>query len=220
MDILILNYSQSLSWKELEGYLGCLTPARRRGILKKQQEPDRINSLLSRLLVLSEITRRTGIPQNKIRFDFGSHGKPYLKDSGLQFSISHTSGAVCAAFSAIPENGEKIDEKIGEIGIDIENRRRRVNPVIYKRALAEDEKPLIRTPEDFIRCWVKKEAFLKRTGIGIVCDLRGINTNILPDTAAFDCGELIIGASGKGALTASVTKITLEELLGRYTKLN
>lgn len=216
MDILILTYSQSLSWKELEGYLGCLTPARRRGILKKKQESDRINSLLSRLLVLSEITRRTGIPQNKIRFDFGSHGKPYLKNSKLQFSLSHTNGAVCAAFSAIPDD----NADIGEIGIDIENRRRRVNPVIYDRSLAEDEKPPVRSPEDFIRCWVKKEAFLKRTGFGIVCDLKGINTNLLPDTAAFDCGELIVGASGRGALTATVTTISLEELLGRYTKLN
>lgn len=218
MDILILTYSQSLSWAELEGYLGCLTPARRRGILKKKQEPDRINALLSRLLVLSEITRRTGIPQNKISFDFGTHGKPYLKNSRLQFSLSHTSGAVCAAFSAVPEQGGEPDAS--EIGIDVEKRNRRVNPAIYKRSLAEDEKPLVRSPEDFIRCWVKKEAFLKRTGFGIVCDLRGINTNILPDTAAFDCQDLIVGASGKGALTASVTTLTLEELLGRYVKLN
>ncbi|MDE7229685.1 MAG: 4'-phosphopantetheinyl transferase superfamily protein [Oscillospiraceae bacterium] len=216
MDILILNYSQSLSWKELEGYLGCLTPARRRGVLKKKQGSDRINTLLSRLLVLSEITRRTGIPQNKIRFDFGNHGKPYLKNSKLQFSLSHTNGAVCTAFSSIPDD----NSEIGEIGIDIENRRRRVNPVIYDRSLAEDEKPLVRSPEDFIRCWVKKEAFLKRTGFGIVCDLKGINTNLLPDTAAFDCGDLIVGASGRGALTAAVTTISLEELLGRYTKLN
>lgn len=220
MDILILTYSQSLSWKELEGYLGCLTPARRRGVLKKKQESDRINSLLSRLLVLSEITRRTGIPQNKIRFDFGTHGKPYLKNSKLQFSLSHTNGAVCAAFSAIPDDNTAENSDIGEIGIDIENRRRRVNPVIYDRSLAKDEKPLVRSPEDFIRCWVKKEAFLKRTGFGIVCDLKGINTNLLPDTAAFDCGELIVGASGRGALTAAVTTISLEELLGRYTKLN
>ena len=220
MDILVLNYSQDISWNELEGYLSCLTPARRRGVLKKKQGSDRINTLLSRLLVLSEITRRTGIPQNKIRFDFGAHGKPYLKNSRLQFSLSHTNGAVCAAFSAIPDNSSGENSEIGEIGIDIENRSRRVNPVIYKRSLAEDEKPLVHSPEDFIRCWVKKEAFLKRTGFGIVCDLKGINTNLLPDTAAFDCGELIVGASGRGALTASITTVTLEELLERYTKPN
>lgn len=223
MDIIILTYSQSLTWAELEGYLGCLTPARRRGILKKKQDPDRINALLSRLLVLSEISRRTGIPQNKIRFDFGTHGKPYLKGGGLQFSLSHTSGAVCAAFSQIPETPEGSENPDSpdkaEIGVDIENRGRRVNPVIYKRSLSEKEKSQVRSPEDFIRCWVKKEAFLKRTGLGLVCDLRGIDTNILPDTAAFDCKDLIVGVSGKGALNTSITMITVDELLEKYVKI-
>lgn len=214
MDIIILTYSQTLTWAELEGYLGCLTPARRRGILKKKQDPDKINALLSRLLVLSEISRRTGIPQNKVRFDFGTHGKPYIKGGGLQFSLSHTSGAVCAAFS----EGSEIPDT-GEIGVDIENRGRRVNPVIYKRSLSEKEKDLVRSPEDFIRCWVKKEAFLKRTGLGLVCDLRGIDTNILPDTAAFDCKDLIVGISGKGALNANITMITVNELLEKYVKI-
>lgn len=211
MDILILTYSQTLTWAELEGYLGCLTPARRRGILKKKQDSDRINALLSRLLVLSEISRRTGMPQNKIRFNFGTHGKPYIKGGGLQFSLSHTNGAVCAAFS------ENHDTE--EIGVDIENRGRRVNPVIYKRSLSDKERDSVRSPEDFIRCWVKKEAFLKRTGLGLVCDLRGIDTNILPDTAAFDCKDLIVGISGKGALNASIAMITVSELLEKYVKI-
>ena len=224
MDIYVLTYSQNLTWKELEGYLGCLTPARRRGILKKKQEPERINALLSRLLVLSELTRRTGIPQNKISFEFGKHGKPYIKNSSLQFSLSHTKRAICAAFSAISGNGGKPDAssagEIGEIGIDIERRDRRVDPAIYDRTLAENEKPLVHSSEDFIRCWVQKEAFVKRTGFGIVSDLRGINTNILPDTAAFDYGDLIIGASGRGALDPSINAISLNELLGRYVKIN
>ena len=215
MDIYVLSYSSTITWKELEGFLGCLTPARRRGILKKKQEPDRINALLSRLLVLSEITRRTGIPQNKISFERGKHGKPYLKNSDLQFSLSHTKGAICAAFSDMDD--QAVD---GEIGVDIERRDRRVNPAVYERTLAKSEKETVRSSEDFIRCWVKKEAFLKRTGFGIVDDLRGIDTSILPDTEAFDCGDLIIGASGKGALAVSVTTLTLDELLNRYLKIN
>lgn len=214
MQILVLSYSK-LTWAELEGFLGCLTPARRRGVLKKKQEADRINALLSRLLVLSEITRCTGIPQNKIKFDFGKHGKPYLKDGGIQFSLSHTKGAICAAFA---DMGERDGD--GEIGVDIERRDRRVNPAVYERTLAANERALVQSSEDFIRCWVKKEAFLKRTGFGIVDDLRGVDTSILPDTAAFDCGDLIIGASGKGALSAVITTITPDELLARYIKIN
>lgn len=208
MDILILSYSQSLSWNEIEGYLGCLDATRRNGILKKKTEKDRINALLSRLLMLSEISSRTGIPQKKIRFDFGTHGKPYLKDNSLQFSLSHTNGAICMAFSASDE-----------IGVDIESRSRRVDPVIYKRSLSDEEQERVHTPEDFIRCWVQKEAFLKRLGIGISRDLRGISTPTLPDTAVFDAGNYIVGISGKGAHEVQIKTITLDDLLNRYTKI-
>lgn len=225
MDILILTYSESVSWKELEGFLGCLSPARKRGVLKKKTDTDRINTLLSRLLVLSEISRRTGIPEKKIRFCFGAHGKPYLKNSKLQFSLSHTKGAVCAAFSAIEADADGSSEAPKdsgntEIGIDVEDRSRRVAAAMYKRALSAEEQASVHSSEDFLRCWVKKEAFLKRMGTGIITDLRGLNTSILPDTASFDCGDYIIGASGRGALTAAVNTIALDELLNRYIKLN
>lgn len=214
MDILILTYSQSLTWLELEGYLGCLTAPRKNGVLKKKTEKDRINALLSRLLMLSEISSRTGIPQNKIKFDFGSHGKPYLKDSKLQFSLSHTNGAICMAFSEFPENPNN-----EEIGVDIENRSRRVNPNMYKRSLSDEELARVHSSEDFIRCWVQKEAFLKRLGIGLSRDLRGISTPSLPDTAEFDVSDYMVGISGKGAREAQIKTMTADDLLGRFTKI-
>lgn len=214
MEILILTYSQSLTWSELEGYLGCLTAPRRNGVLKKKTDKDRINALLSRLLMLSEISNRTGIPQKKIKFDFGSHGKPYLNNSKLQFSLSHTNGAICMAFSDHPE-----DPSNEELGVDIEDRCRKVNPVMYKRTLSDAEAKSVHSPEDFIRCWVQKEAFLKRLGIGLSRDLRGIDTTILPDTAEFDVGNHMVGISGEGAREARITTMTADDLLARYTKL-
>lgn len=214
MDILILTYPQNLTWTEIEGYLGCLTAPRKNGVLKKKTEKDKINALLSRLLMMSEISNRTGIPQKKIAFDFGSHGKPYLKNSHLQFSLSHTNGAICMAFSEFPE---KPDNE--EIGIDIELKSRKVNPVMYKRVLSAEELKTVHSDEKFIRCWVQKEAFLKRLGIGISRDLRGISTPMLPDTTAFEEGEYIIGISGKKSLNSVIKNITLDELLGRFTKI-
>lgn len=214
MDILILTYPQSLTWAEIEGYLGCLTAPRKNGVLKKKTEKDRINALLSRLLMLSEISERTGIPQKKIAFDFGPHGKPYIKNSHLQFSLSHTNGAICMAFSEFPE---KPDNE--EIGIDIELKSRKVDPVMYKRVLSGEELKNVHSDERFIRCWVRKEAFLKRLGIGISRDLRGLNTPTLPDTSYFDEGEYIIGISGKNSLNSVIKNISLDELLGRFTKI-
>ena len=208
MDIILLRTSETLTWEELSGYLGCLDKARRAAVNKKANDADKINALLSRLLILSEISRRTGLPERKIRFARGSFGKPYLKNSELHFSLSHTRGAVCAAFG----EGE-------EIGIDVERRDRRVSEGMYKRVLSGEERFHATSDTDFIRFWVQKEAFLKRLGIGISRDLRGVNSLELPDTAVIDCGELLVGASGKGALEAVVSEITLDELLGRYTKL-
>lgn len=205
MEILVLKVSDKLTWLELEGYMGCLSGARQRGILKKKCEGDRINALLSQLLVLSELSRRTGLPLRKIKFELGTHGKPYLKDGEVQFSLSHTGGAICAAFS---------DKE--EIGVDIERKDRRVNDVMYKRVLSDEEMFLLTSNSDFLRFWVQKEAFLKRLGIGITRDLRGVNSPELPDTTAIDFDKYFIGASGKGACDASIREVTLDEVLDRY----
>ena len=205
MDIILLKTNDA-NWNELSGYLGCLDSARRKSVLKKAGDGDKINALLSRLLLLSELEKRTGIPMKKLSFVKGSYGKPYLKNSGLFFSMSHTSGAIAAAFS-----------EDGEIGVDVEKKSRVINERMFERALSEDERKTAKTSEDFLDLWVRKEAFLKRLGIGITRDLRTVSAESLPDTVSIDCGEYFVGASGKG--TAELSEIRLSELLDRFVKL-
>ena len=207
MDIILVK-TNGVSWEEISGYLGCLTYSRRKGIMAKKVERDRINSLLSQLLVLSEIERRTGRTGHKIKFVFGSYGKPYLKDSDFQFSLTHTEGAIAAAFA----EGE-------EIGLDIERKDRRVSDNLCKRVLSEEESFHMTCNNDFLRFWVQKEAFLKRLGVGISRDLRGVNSLELPDTTARDFEEFFLGISGKGAHDAVIKQLELSELLDRFTKL-
>lgn len=208
MDIILLRIPENLTWTEISGYMGCIDKSRQAAVNRKANDTDKINALLSRLLILSEITRRTGIPERRISFTKGRFGKPYLKDSELHFSLSHTRGAVCVAFC----EGE-------EVGVDVELRSRRVSEALHKRVLSEEERALVATDEDFIRFWVKKEAFLKRLGVGISRDLRGVDSTELPDTVQLDRGELLLGVSGKGASEAKIGEMTVDELLGRYTKL-
>ena len=205
MDIILLKTNNE-NWNELSGYLGCLDSARRKSVLKKAGDGDKINALLSRLLLLSELEKRTGIPMKKLSFVKGSYGKPYLKNSGLFFSMSHTNGAIAAAFS-----------EDGEIGVDVEKKSRVINERMFERALSEDERKTAKTSEDFLDLWVRKEAFLKRLGIGITRDLRTVSAESLPDTVSIDCGEYFVGASGKG--TAELSEIRLSELLERFVKL-
>lgn len=206
MEILLLK-TGNVSWSELSGFLGCLDSTRRKSVLKKADDRDKINSLLSRLLMLSELEKRTKIPRKKLAFTLGAYGKPYLKNSNVYFSMSHTEGAIVAAFC----DGE-------EIGADVERKKRRVNERMYPRVLSDEEQKSVKSSEDFLRLWVQKEAFLKRLGVGITRDLRAISPETLPDTAALDCGDFLVGISGKGAKEATVTEIPLEELLSRFIK--
>lgn len=207
MEILLLK-TGNVSWNEISGFLGCLDAPRRKSVLAKAHESDKINSLLSRLILLSELEKRTGIPRKRLSFTLGTHGKPYLKRSDLFFSMSHTEGAIVAAFS----EGE-------EIGADVERKNRRVSERMYPRVLSDEEQRSVRGTEDFLKLWVQKEAFLKRLGVGITCDLRAVSPEKLPDTAAIDCGDYIVGVSGRGAKEAVVLEIPLEELLSRFVKI-
>lgn len=207
MEILLLK-TGSVSWNEISGFLGSLDSARRKSVLKKAGESDKINSLLSKLLLLSELEKRTQIPRKKLAFTLGAHGKPYLKNSDLFFSLSHTTGAIAAAFS-----------EDGEIGVDVESKSRRVSEKMYPRVLSDEERESVHNSEDFLRLWVQKEAFLKRLGIGITRDLRTISPEKLPDTAAVELGGFFVGASGEGASLAEVREIELSEVLGRFVKL-
>lgn len=189
------------SFEDAAEYLPYVSAFRRGRILRKRIDSDKLLSLTAGLLISLEVTRRTGIPREKIRYTHGSFGKPYLEGNALQFSLSHTQGAVCAAFS---------DE---EVGVDIERRDRRVSERVCERVLGENEKPLVRSSEDLLRLWVQKEAFLKRLGTGIADDLRGADTTLMQDTAAIGCGEYLIGISGRGVDGVRVKVITLDELL-------
>ena len=207
MEILLLK-TGNVSWNEISGFLGCLDAPRRKSVLAKAHESDKINSLLSRLILLSELEKRTGIPRKRLSFTLGTHGKPYLKRSDLFFSMSHTEGAIVAAFS----EGE-------EIGADVERKNRRVSERMYPRVLSDEEQRSVRKTEDFLKLWVQKEAFLKRLGVGITRDLRAVSPEKLPDTAAIDCGDYIVGVSGRDAKEAVVLEIPLEELLSRFVKI-
>lgn len=207
MEILLLK-TGNVSWNEISGFLGCLDAPRRKSVLAKAHESDKINSLLSRLILLSELEKRTGIPRKRLSFTLGTHGKPYLKRSDLFFSMSHTEGAIVAAFA----EGE-------EIGADVERKNRRVSERMYPRVLSDEEQRSVRGTEDFLKLWVQKEAFLKRLGVGITRDLRAVSPEKLPDTAAIDCGDYIVGVSGRGAKEAVVLEIPLEELLSRFVKI-
>ena len=87
----------------------------------------------------------------------GPRGKPYFPDSPWHFSISHTEHY---AFCVLSRQN---------IGLDAEEKGRKVSPAMLEKFLSPAEKSRIGdNPQDaFLRLWVLKEALAKLTGKGI-----------------------------------------------------
>ena len=84
-------------------------------------------------------------------------GKPYFLDGNWHFSISHTKNF---AFCALSRKN---------IGLDAEEKGRKVSPAMLEKFTSHEEKGRLGTdPEDaFLRLWVLKEAQSKLTGRGM-----------------------------------------------------
>ena len=85
------------------------------------------------------------------------NGKPYFPDSPGHFSMSHTEQY---AFCALSRQN---------IGLDAEEKGRKVSPAMLEKFLSPTEKSRVgEDPQDgFLRLWVLKEALAKLTGKGI-----------------------------------------------------
>ncbi|MEV6393933.1 4'-phosphopantetheinyl transferase superfamily protein [Streptomyces sp. NPDC051907] len=91
----------------------------------------------------------------------GPHGRPYVPGDGVHFSLSHTSGLVMIALAGAP------------VGIDVESvpdpgTVAEVADQLHVQERRElDALPAAERPAAFARCWTRKEALLKATGVGL-----------------------------------------------------
>jgi 4'-phosphopantetheinyl transferase len=117
-----------------------------------------------------------GRKADRLRFERSSLGKPALVDApaGLDFSISHTRGAVAVAASYMPT------------GVDIEPLREipDLNETSETVLASEERRVLARAPAAlrsrlFLRYWTIKESILKAAGVGFT---------VSPNTLIVDAG--------------------------------
>ena len=110
------------------------------------------------------VARRTGLPASDLHFMSGPTGKPYVVEApDLAFSVSHSDGLMCMAFSGR-----------GPVGVDIERMAPGiVDASISLVAFSEREVALLRElppaarTKTFYSWWVRKEAIVKGTGEGL-----------------------------------------------------
>ena len=124
--------------------------------------------------------------------EIAENGKPYLKEyPGIFFSITHCDGLVACAI------GER------EVGMDAELIQE-FPEILIKKALSDKEKDLLYargvTPdlhqEWFFRHWTLKEAYVKKTGVGVDTNLHDCSFDLTCGITCFDptvsCDQVIL----------------------------
>ncbi len=142
-----------------------------------------------------------------LTFAVAEHGKPYLPDAALRFSVSHSGDLILIAFS------------LGsEIGVDVEEIRETSDTMAIARRFftSEEADALAALPPDrrtpaFFAIWCRKEAVLKATGQGVSGGLdsfrvtldASIETIRLPDETEWTVRPLTVAPCHAAALAAT-----------------
>lgn len=137
-----------------------VSSARREKTNRFRFEKDRCLSLGAELL-LRHALRAEGLDKIPMVFAHGAQGKPYFKDSGVFFNLSHSGEYVVCALAPF------------EVGCDVEQ----ITPIdlnIARRFFFRSEYDDIAAQEAeearsdlFFRYWTLKESFMKVTGLGM-----------------------------------------------------
>lgn len=146
--------------------LECVTNSRKEKISRLKFREDK-NLSLGAGLLLEYALKQAGKPKNEIII--AENGKPYLKDNGLFFSLSHSKNLALCGIAPF------------EIGCDIEFCDN-VNTDIAKRFFTEKEyTDIISSPDEkqkFYRYWTLKESFMKATGLGMKLPLNSFSVTL------------------------------------------
>src|SRR5262249_7557152 len=112
-----------------------------------------------------------------VEFGYGPQGKPFVPDSTLAFNVSHSGGCAVYAFGSCLE-----------IGVDVELLdHARYDDGVAERFFSPDEVATLQAlpkPERgsaFLRCWTRKEAYIKARGEGLSLPLHEFDVAFAPD---------------------------------------
>lgn len=153
-------------------FLATLTADEIERVERFKFQEDREQYVLGQGLLREILSCYSGLAPGELRFRHAARGKPYLAEnraeSKLMFNFSRSQGAVLCAVT-----------RDGEIGVDLEY----VKEGIDDRALAEHyfsssegaalaALPFGARQKAVLKCWTRKEAYIKARGEGLFLDLR------------------------------------------------
>ena len=158
-----------------------LTPEEHRRAARYAFDEPRRRFVVARGTLRALLAAYVGVPAVDLVFAYGEHGKPRLTtpDTDTTFNLSHSGDRVLLAVA-----------RGRDVGVDVERTRRKVNwEAISRRFFAVGEQAVLFDLPDqerrgaFFRCWTRKEAFMKATGLGVTYGLRSFSVSLAPGQA-------------------------------------
>lgn len=120
------------------------------------------------------LASQSGIAAGAIRFEATEHGKPFLAGNPhLQFNMSHAQGIAYVALA--PEGDLGVDVELHHAIDDLMNVARTVYSPIELQQLEKMSGEA--QTAGFLRCWTRKEAYVKALGVGLGAALREITVH-------------------------------------------
>lgn len=162
------------------GLAGVLCPSERERAGRFRFERDRARYVVGRALLRRLLGGYLGVASDEVEFRYGAFEKPFLACDGPWFNLSHSGPVALYAFSSAAEIG---------VDVEVEERdysRERIAERFYSHAevAALRALPVSEQPSAFLRCWTRKEAFVKARGDGLSLALDSFDVSLHPDTPA------------------------------------
>ena len=143
-----------------EGGALCLAAdeTKRRHYLRHPELPAAQQSLVSQALLRYAAARVLDVPMRQVTVGYTDRGPPFLENTRLFCSVSHTDGLCVCALAEQP------------VGVDAERVRPHV-PRVAKRVFSEREQMLLQHSAQpdrfFFETWTRRESYVKCIGTGL-----------------------------------------------------
>ncbi len=161
----------------LERARALLSPDERERADRLRVEPAARRFTLARAALRTLLAECLDASPRALTFTYGPHGKPSLPGP-LQFNLSHSRGLALVALA--------VD---AEVGVDVEKEREVPDALdIARRMFAPAEREALASVDErfrsaaFLRCWTRKEAFVKTTGDGLRLPLDAFEVTFVDPT--------------------------------------
>ncbi|MEW5915615.1 MAG: 4'-phosphopantetheinyl transferase superfamily protein [Gemmatimonadota bacterium] len=160
----------------------CLLSAEERAVAEGFESADRRRAYIAAHALLRVVLGHyAGVAPNELVFRYGRRGKPELAspERDLQFNMSHSRDMVLVAVA----RGRRVGVDIEHIDEPGDVRRIAARFLSPRDRDAIDQLPADRQRDAFLRCWTRKEAYMKARGDGISRPLDDFDVTVSDDAA-------------------------------------